>query len=868
VMLEGDYLAGTGGAAFKDERMRKLNDYSTQLIKELIIPALNKEINSSPRYAALRQVYYSLILSQWFKARFNGPVGQYASLVDKKDLQGLTSAQPWGKMAYFKEYQKSFNEREYNLKDDSGSSNGRGVKSYYSGGVVVNLSDMFAPTTPVGYPREPAPRQPVMPVRPLPPGTRMPATQPPINPPSAPRPPLTTPPVMPGGQGVQTMPNAPAATASALGTGARLVIQSPPVVLQQNGGPGGFYGRTIPAGRQAGFQVNGLPGRLIVSPQNAPAQTPDKVARIQMGNNLIQSTIIDQNLPPALAVQPPQQAAATGAPDRGAQLQQALASRSPDVYERSGVTFVKIPGLQDRSTNVGLPEVVHIDLTTYGVPVAYIDANHADNRTVEGYAIDRINQLRTEATRIPGVKSLADFGRLMKDRPQEALPVLARINRQQSSARDNLTQTLSVPAQFGYGFTELTNQGVGLPQNNIPLAAALQNPFSPANLEVINNENGRATVRLQENPSGSARVVPLSLVTSPFGQQILALGTMNAVRQSPLGRTGGEAVVRFAELVFQARDTLAGMGQALPQAEREALTPSPVLPRTGLAPRQSSSIPGRVWNAPANGQVNLAVTTPAGVGRISVQVNAPAQGRVEAVVVDNEGNRVPLEAGKPVTIGVLPQAGANALRLVPQLTEATGPMGNYGAQRRGAPTTVTAPSVSTVRLTLTAEGALSVTNVATEPSTSVEVGALRAPNIATGFQQLGPAPASLMPGGIDLRIMPMVTQPIANFSANLNKSTLRTLRNMDLEKEWTAIEKMIHAGFIPSAERIKEDIQAACLQGEIELDMDRIVSNISDILQAQEVRCQNTEPGLKDILIVLGAAASPLEINQVFLGKT
>lgn len=67
VMLEQDYLKDSTAYNFKDERSKALNEYSSQLIRELIIPRLTKEVNSSKRYAALRQVYYSLILSRWFK---------------------------------------------------------------------------------------------------------------------------------------------------------------------------------------------------------------------------------------------------------------------------------------------------------------------------------------------------------------------------------------------------------------------------------------------------------------------------------------------------------------------------------------------------------------------------------------------------------------------------------------------------------------------------------------------------------------------------------------------------------------------------------------------------------------------------------
>ena len=80
VMLEEDYLSQeakinsldpnyqplTSNYNFSDPRLKELNQYSTQLIKETIIPKLTYQINTSKRYAPLRQVYYSLILAQWF----------------------------------------------------------------------------------------------------------------------------------------------------------------------------------------------------------------------------------------------------------------------------------------------------------------------------------------------------------------------------------------------------------------------------------------------------------------------------------------------------------------------------------------------------------------------------------------------------------------------------------------------------------------------------------------------------------------------------------------------------------------------------------------------------------------------------------
>ena len=142
VMLEQDYLKNDAVYNFKDERLKQLNEYSSQLIRELIIPKLNKEINTSKRYAPLRQVYYSLILSQWFKARFYGKGGTYSRIINRKDLTNLISKEPWSKATYFRAYQKSFKDGEYNLKESVYTPSGQTIRSYFSGGMIVTSTDL------------------------------------------------------------------------------------------------------------------------------------------------------------------------------------------------------------------------------------------------------------------------------------------------------------------------------------------------------------------------------------------------------------------------------------------------------------------------------------------------------------------------------------------------------------------------------------------------------------------------------------------------------------------------------------------------------------------------------------------------------
>lgn len=146
VMLEEDYLKTTNPIAsgqmytFSDPRMKELNAYSTQLIREMILPKLTKEVNTAKRYAGLRQVFFSLVMARWFKERFRGKQGEYPQLIDSQNLEGLTSKEPWSKSFYFNEYKKSFENGEYNLKEQVSTISGQVIRSYVSGGMNLGPS--------------------------------------------------------------------------------------------------------------------------------------------------------------------------------------------------------------------------------------------------------------------------------------------------------------------------------------------------------------------------------------------------------------------------------------------------------------------------------------------------------------------------------------------------------------------------------------------------------------------------------------------------------------------------------------------------------------------------------------------------------
>ncbi|MFA6217518.1 MAG: hypothetical protein WDL87_07735 [Candidatus Omnitrophota bacterium] len=152
VMLEQDHIKNSEMYNFSDEKAKALNEYSSELIRQIIIPKLTKEVNISKRYASLRQVFYSLVLSRWFKERFSGQSGLYASLIDQKNLAGLTSQENWSKSVYFQAYKKSFQDGEYNIAKQVHTPTGQVIRTYFSGGIALqeSLPNVQTAGSPIG----------------------------------------------------------------------------------------------------------------------------------------------------------------------------------------------------------------------------------------------------------------------------------------------------------------------------------------------------------------------------------------------------------------------------------------------------------------------------------------------------------------------------------------------------------------------------------------------------------------------------------------------------------------------------------------------------------------------------------------------
>ncbi|MFA5099617.1 MAG: hypothetical protein WC547_01880, partial [Candidatus Omnitrophota bacterium] len=138
VMLEQDYLNDSPFFSITDPKQKEMNAYSSELLRAEILPKLTREVNSAKRYAALRQVYYSLVLAQWFKQKAQGQANAYSRSIDTKDLSGLTAQSAWSKDTYYTAYKKTFSEGEYNKEEQIPSASGLVIRTYFSGGVQLD----------------------------------------------------------------------------------------------------------------------------------------------------------------------------------------------------------------------------------------------------------------------------------------------------------------------------------------------------------------------------------------------------------------------------------------------------------------------------------------------------------------------------------------------------------------------------------------------------------------------------------------------------------------------------------------------------------------------------------------------------------
>lgn len=144
VMLEEDYLAmeenqgrdnhGLGNVSESD--LKPFTGVTADVVREVIIPEIEKEVNEGRTFANLRQIFNAVILAAWYKnALRQSLLGQL--YVNQKKVEGIEHQDPQAAQKIYNRYLEAFKLGVYDFIKDEYDPNTQEVmpRKYFSGGV-------------------------------------------------------------------------------------------------------------------------------------------------------------------------------------------------------------------------------------------------------------------------------------------------------------------------------------------------------------------------------------------------------------------------------------------------------------------------------------------------------------------------------------------------------------------------------------------------------------------------------------------------------------------------------------------------------------------------------------------------------------
>jgi hypothetical protein len=142
VMLEEDYLAmQKHSPAALPTKGEGINTLGSQIVREIILPALEKEVNQGKNFANLRQIFYSLILAKWYKQTLKQALlNQVYS--NKNKVTGVEVNDKTITQKIYAQYLQAYKKGVFNfIKEDIDQATQQPLpRKYFSGGVVGDMA--------------------------------------------------------------------------------------------------------------------------------------------------------------------------------------------------------------------------------------------------------------------------------------------------------------------------------------------------------------------------------------------------------------------------------------------------------------------------------------------------------------------------------------------------------------------------------------------------------------------------------------------------------------------------------------------------------------------------------------------------------
>jgi len=149
VMLDEDYLSLSKHtpipviASEAKQSPIEVNTIGNQIVRQIILPAVEEEVNQGKNFAQLRQIYNSMILAVWFKKNLKQALLSQV-YANKSKISGVNTNDPAIKEKIYRQYIDAYKRGVFNyIKEDSDPQGTTIPRKYFSGGLVAPDSAMI-----------------------------------------------------------------------------------------------------------------------------------------------------------------------------------------------------------------------------------------------------------------------------------------------------------------------------------------------------------------------------------------------------------------------------------------------------------------------------------------------------------------------------------------------------------------------------------------------------------------------------------------------------------------------------------------------------------------------------------------------------
>jgi len=138
VMLEEDYVALGKQTAINQRGFakNKTHTIASQIVREIVIPEIEKEVNQGQNFAPLRQMFYSIILSSWYKIALKDALLNQV-YTNKGKTAGVLADDQSAKEKIYQQYLQAYKKGVFNyIKEDIDAVSREAMpRKYFSGGI-------------------------------------------------------------------------------------------------------------------------------------------------------------------------------------------------------------------------------------------------------------------------------------------------------------------------------------------------------------------------------------------------------------------------------------------------------------------------------------------------------------------------------------------------------------------------------------------------------------------------------------------------------------------------------------------------------------------------------------------------------------